>query len=570
MYSKDVVKIIKRLQGARLSLMKKQPFYAVLLLHMQFSLDPMCETAYTDGTRIAFCPDFLEKLSDRELEFVMMHEVMHAALNHCGRTQEQFDFDDFNTACDIVVNSNILQSCNNDLSFITLRDYGVSMHLAPDGKEGYNYTAEELYWMLSKGKAKQKSLKKRLRSKYLEDDEPSEDAGDIEGDGDFPEAPVRNDGGFDDHTYWGDADENGGSGQPSDEEEQQSDAPSCGTGAGEGDDSDEPGGEKGSKVKMQGGTSGGKGGGSSEDSADGNETGDKESGNSKSDSEKSSAPNKGHENTYNDGASSSDKASEIGQIWLQRMVQAAQIARQIIKRDSSGTTFGSIPAGAERLIRELTEPQTDWKTVLENFIQEEINDYSFNPPDRRFQDSPFLLPDFNEKDDSVKDLLFMIDTSASMSDQMITQAYSEIKGALYQFDGHLTGWLGFFDAEVVEPEEFTDEDEFMIIRPKGCGGTNFHCIFEYIKDHIDEGFEPADIIILTDGYAPFPPEEAAMGIPVLWIINNDSVDPPWGKVARIKIEETGEPSLIKSSSVSFLSIVTRSLDMSSLSWLVLL
>ena len=78
MFSKEVLEKVRRLQSARLSLMKKQPFFAVLLLYMQFALDPMCETAYTDGARIAFCPDFIDSISDRELEFVLMHEVLHA------------------------------------------------------------------------------------------------------------------------------------------------------------------------------------------------------------------------------------------------------------------------------------------------------------------------------------------------------------------------------------------------------------------------------------------------------------------------------------------------------------
>ncbi len=531
MFSKDVVKIIRRLQAARLALMVKQPFYAVLLLHMQFSLDPMCETVYTDGTRIAFCPDFLEKLSDSELEYVLMHEVMHAALNHCSRKLDEYDFDDFGTACDIVVNSNILNSCGGDLSAITLKDYGVSMHLIPEGKEGFKYTAEEVYRMLQTVELKKKTLKQRLKSKYIEDDESGEENGGVEGNGDeSAEAQSRKDGGFDDHTYWGEADDNGSSHQPSDEDDQNEAGPSCGSDGEDGDDSDGTCENNSGNAKMQGGGGDDKGGGSAEKSAS-----DNGGGGSGSKSKNASAPNTGHENSYNENASSSDKASEIGQLWMQRMVEAAQIAKQIsIRSGSKGC--GSIPLGAERLIKELTEPQTDWKTILENFIQEEITDYSFNPPDRRFQDSPFLLPDYNEKDDSVKDILFMIDTSGSMSDEMITQAYSEIKGALDQFNGHLAGWLGFFDAEVVEPKEFATEEEFEIIRPKGCGGTSFHCIFKYIEDHIDEGLEPADIIILTDGYAPFPDEEAAMGIPVLWLINNEEVDPPWGKVARIKIE----------------------------------
>jgi len=45
--------------------------------------------------------------------------------------------------------------------------------------------------------------------------------------------------------------------------------------------------------------------------------------------------------------------------------------------------------------------------------------------------------------------------------------------------------------------------------------------------------EIASIIIMTDGIAPFPEESAAIGIPVLWMINNDMITPPWGKIARL-------------------------------------
>ena len=65
--------IVKRLQNARLSLLQKHPFYALLLMYMKFSIDLTCETAYTDGNRIAFNPEFMQNLSDSELEFVLMH-----------------------------------------------------------------------------------------------------------------------------------------------------------------------------------------------------------------------------------------------------------------------------------------------------------------------------------------------------------------------------------------------------------------------------------------------------------------------------------------------------------------
>ncbi len=124
---------VRRLHLANSRILEKHPFYAVLLLQMKYSLDETCETAYTDGSRIAFCPDFLDSLEDSELDFVLMHEVLHVVLEHCRRTKKKFIPELFNIACDIVVNSNILLSNDMDVRTITLHKYGESMHKLPDG-----------------------------------------------------------------------------------------------------------------------------------------------------------------------------------------------------------------------------------------------------------------------------------------------------------------------------------------------------------------------------------------------------------------------------------------------------
>jgi hypothetical protein len=140
---------IKRLLLSRMRILANNGFYGLLLMHLKFALDEECETAYTDGERIAFNPTFMDELSDSELDFVLMHEILHVVLRHCAREGNR-DHETFNIACDIVVNSNIKLSCNNDPKSITLKRWGVSMYLAPNGKEGHHYTAEEVYEMLSK------------------------------------------------------------------------------------------------------------------------------------------------------------------------------------------------------------------------------------------------------------------------------------------------------------------------------------------------------------------------------------------------------------------------------------
>ena len=211
--------------------------------------------------------------------------------------------------------------------------------------------------------------------------------------------------------------------------------------------------------------------------------------------------------------------------WAQRMLQAALTVE--IQRNS--TQCGSLPLLAERLLVALRRPQTDWRTLLRNFLQREIYDYGFAPPDRRFQDSPFILPDWSEERETGR-LWFMVDCSGSVSDEAMTGAFTEIIGALEEFGG-LDAVLSFFDAEVTEPAHFGSVGELLRLRPKGGGGTSFHAVFDCLKEHMAR-LRPSCLIIMTDGYADFPPESAALRLPVLWLVNNEEATPPWGKVAR--------------------------------------
>lgn len=428
--NEKIKKYQRRLLLSRMRILCNHGFYGLLLMHMMYAIDEEVSTACTDGMRIIFGTEFLENLSDGELDFVMMHEVLHVVLQHCARGAE-LDAERFNIACDIVVNSNVLLENGMQISSITLKKYGESMHLAPDGKEGYTYTAEQVYQMLPPTPKSKNIIS--LPGGGMQGEEGKTDKGGFglgraeKKQGTIGEMISS----WDDHSRWG-----------MDEED-----------------------------------------------------------------------------------------DTLRDVWVKRFEDACEA---ISIRDASNSR-GTLPLFAKRILEELRKPQTNWRTILNDFIQEEVVDYSFSPPDRRFDDSPFFLPDFNGKEDIVEDILFMVDTSGSMSDAMITAAYSEIKGAIDQFDGKLKGWLGFFDAAVIEPKPFENEEEFRIIRPAGGGGTDFQIIFEYVHKHMQDKL-PASIIILTDGYAPFPKEKLAFGIPVLWLLNNEKVTPPWGKIARIVVD----------------------------------
>lgn len=138
-----VKKTVRRMTEARAALVRDNPFFGHLAMGLQLACAP-CETTCTDGKRLIFDSEFAEQLSVQELQFVTLHEVMHCVLEHCIRGRNLHSLL-FNIACDIVVNSTILDMWGLDTFKVVGEE---AMHLAPDGKEGRIYSAEEIYHML--------------------------------------------------------------------------------------------------------------------------------------------------------------------------------------------------------------------------------------------------------------------------------------------------------------------------------------------------------------------------------------------------------------------------------------
>lgn len=134
---------VRRMTEERALLIKNNPFFGHLSMGLQLACAP-CKTACTDGSRLIFDPAFAEKLSDQELQFVILHEVLHCVFRHCIRGKGLHSVL-YNIACDIVVNSTILAMWGQESMMIAREK---AMHLAPDGKEGREYNAEEIYQML--------------------------------------------------------------------------------------------------------------------------------------------------------------------------------------------------------------------------------------------------------------------------------------------------------------------------------------------------------------------------------------------------------------------------------------
>lgn len=198
---------------------------------------------------------------------------------------------------------------------------------------------------------------------------------------------------------------------------------------------------------------------------------------------------------------------------------------------------GLLPLGALiNLELEEKNARLDWKTLLQDFLALDEKDYSFTPPDKRYDSSPFFLPDFNLEEMKIKNILVFVDTSGSMPHAVIKEILEEIKTAISDSNCGLKGWLGFFDAQVSKPVPIDEECDIKDIDVCGGGGTSFSIVFEYIKEVFrpeieSQGEEIAAILMITDGCCTYPEEKNTDGTPVMWIMTTKN-EAPWGKTVH--------------------------------------
>ena len=157
----------------------------------------------------------------------------------------------------------------------------------------------------------------------------------------------------------------------------------------------------------------------------------------------------------------------------------------------------NLPAGVKRLVKDLLNPQLDWRELLAMQIQSVIkSDYTFSTPSRKGQDNGFWLPGMDRE--QTIDIALALDMSGSIMDEMARDFLSEVKGIMDQYTDFKLH-LFCFDTEVHNPQVFTmhNMEEFMEYELGGGGGTEFDCCWDYMKE---EGIVPQKFVMFTDGY----------------------------------------------------------------------
>lgn len=224
------------------------------------------------------------------------------------------------------------------------------------------------------------------------------------------------------------------------------------------------------------------------------------------------------------------------------------VARVVLSRDVArrmkAQKPGTIPSGWGLWIKNTLEPKIDWRKVLRNRLSIAITigrgsriDYTFNRVNRRatiYQ--PVILPTLSGSQSN--QLVVVIDTSGSMVGQPLEQAVGELYGILKE--SHPNVKLVPCDAkeyDIIELKSVSDIKN--LLQLPGGGGTN---MIKGIEFAIRQKPKPDTVLVLTDGYTPYPADKYE--IPVLYgIIGNQKLaanaippNPPWGEDTYVFID----------------------------------
>jgi predicted metal-dependent peptidase len=186
---------------------------------------------------------------------------------------------------------------------------------------------------------------------------------------------------------------------------------------------------------------------------------------------------------------------------------------------------GNLPAGVKRLIQQLTEPQLNWRELLRMNLESTIKaDYTWMRASRKGWHMDAVMP--GQKPDEMIDIAVMLDASGSISQDMLRDFLSEIQGIMDSFPAYKIHVVTF-DTECYNPAQYDSDnlDSMIDYEVKGGGGTDFDCIFTYLKA---EEITPRRLIVFTDGY-PFGSWGDAEYCDTTWILHGTTtIVPPWG------------------------------------------
>ena len=99
------VEVLDRIIVARVGLLLRHPFFGNMATRLRIlAADDWLPTAAVDGRNLYFNTQFFNAMNNKEIEFVVAHEILHMVFDHLGRREDRNPML-YNIAADYIVNN---------------------------------------------------------------------------------------------------------------------------------------------------------------------------------------------------------------------------------------------------------------------------------------------------------------------------------------------------------------------------------------------------------------------------------------------------------------------------------
>jgi predicted metal-dependent peptidase len=101
--------VVDKIIVARVGLLLRHPFFGNMATRLKvIDATEWCATAATDGRALYYNRNFFEDLTNKQVEFVIGHEILHNVFDHLGRNENR-NRKVFNIAADYCVNGQLIR-----------------------------------------------------------------------------------------------------------------------------------------------------------------------------------------------------------------------------------------------------------------------------------------------------------------------------------------------------------------------------------------------------------------------------------------------------------------------------
>lgn len=112
----NTLSIEERITRARIHLLRDHPFWGLLATRLQLKevKEEWCKTAATDGRSLFYNREWMEALKEREMWFLLAHEISHVVYDHMSRRGSR-DPKLWNAAADFAINLELKEAKIGDM-----------------------------------------------------------------------------------------------------------------------------------------------------------------------------------------------------------------------------------------------------------------------------------------------------------------------------------------------------------------------------------------------------------------------------------------------------------------------